>query len=77
MPSILYTTSSNSTPQALEGNFSNVSEIRQHLIEKLGVNHVVLTLGSKFRTPLNDSDDLKVHLNKPFNFPVLLHAELI
>ncbi len=77
MPTILYTTSSNSTPQVLEGSFANVAEIRQHLVEKLGVNHIVLTLGTKYRFPLSDSDDLKVHLNKPFNFPVLIHAELI
>ena len=77
MPSILYTTSSNSTPATLEGNFTNVAEIKQHLAQKLGVSNVVLTLGSKFRTPLDDSDNLSKHLNKPFNFPVLLHAELI
>lgn len=77
MPSILYTTSSNSMPQVLEGNFINIAVIRQHLIEKLGVSNVVLTLGTKFRVPLNDNDDLSKYLNKPFNLPILIHAELI
>jgi hypothetical protein len=77
MPSILYTTSSNSIPQPLEGNFNTVKDVRQHLIQKLGITNIVLTLGERFRTPLDDSELLIKYCNKPVKIPTIFHAELI
>lgn len=77
MPLILYTTSSNPKPQVLEGNFVTAGDVKNHLIEKLGVSNAVLTLGAKFRVPLDDSYELSKTANKPFNLPTLLHVELI
>ena len=78
MAVILFTTSDDSSnPQSLHGNFQTVQQVKDHILQSLGVKDVVLFKGNKFRIPLSDSDLIQPLILKPVKVPTVFHAELI
>ena len=78
MPSIQYTTSAD--PSRLEhadGDLRTVGDLKSHIIQKYNVRDAVVTKGSKFRIPVQDTEMLQTYTLKPVKVPTLFHAELI